>query len=67
MTDQKNANESLFIVKDANEYCFLYSDRQPGKVYQALLDCADVDQSDLGTDEALEIIEEMVVNSLRRL
>ncbi len=67
MTDQKKATESLFIVKGKDEYCFLYPEKAPGDVYRALLDCADVSNSDLETDEALEVIEELVVRGLRRL
>ena len=67
MTDQMIANESLFIVKGKNEYCFLYSEKKPSDVYLALMDCADHDQSNIETDEALEVIEELVAESLRRV
>ncbi len=67
MTDQKTATESLFIVKGTDEYCFLYPKQAPGDVYQALLDCADHGASDLEPDDALEVIEELVVRGLRRL
>ena len=67
MTEQKTANESLFIVKDKNEYCFLYSNETPGEVYSALLSCADYSQSNLETEDALEVIEGLVAKSLRRL
>ena len=45
MTEQKIANESLFIVKDNNEYCFLYSENAPNELYRTLLDNAGYDQS----------------------
>ena len=67
MTDQMNATESLFIVKGSDEYCFLYSDKAPGDVYHALLDCADNGICDLGADEALEVIEELLARALLRL
>ena len=67
MTDQKTANESLFIVKGSEEFCFLYPEEMPGDVYRALLDCADCGNGDLGADEALEVIEELVVRGLKRL
>ena len=67
MTDQLNATESLFIVKGKNEFCFLYPEKAPGDLYRALLDCADYDSSELQADEALEVIEELVVRGLKRL
>jgi hypothetical protein len=67
MTDQRTATESLFIVKGSDEFCFLYPRESPGEVYRALLDCADYGASDLGSGEALEVIEGMVVRGLRRL
>ncbi len=67
MTDHMNATESLFIVKDSNEYCFLYSEQAPGEMYRALLDCADDGETRLSAHEALEVIEEMLARALRRL
>jgi hypothetical protein len=67
MTDQEKATESLFLVKGREEYCFLYSEREPGNVYRALLDCADCGTGELGAGEALEVIEALVVRGLRRV
>ncbi len=67
MTEQTIANESLFIVKDDNEYCFLYSEHAPHELYNTLLDNADYKSSGLKTDEVLEIIEKLVVRTLKRL
>ena len=67
MTDQKAANESLFIVKGSEEFCFLYPEGAPGDLYRALLDCADCGGGNFGADEAFEVIEELVVRGLRRL
>ncbi|HAK97381.1 MAG TPA: hypothetical protein DCM87_20940 [Planctomycetes bacterium] len=67
MTDHMSATESLFIVKGGNEYCFLYSERAPGDMYRALLDCADDEDTRLSAHEALEVIEEMLARALRGL
>ncbi len=67
MTEKESTTESLFIVKGSDEFCFLYAERAPGEVYKALLDCADGGTADLGADEALEVIEELVVRGLKRL
>ena len=67
MTDQLSAQESLFIVRDRHEFCFLYPEAQPGELYQALLDCADIGEFGLRETEALEVIEELIIRSLRRL
>ena len=67
MTDQSSATESVFIVKGNDEYCFLYSDRAPGTMYLALIETAGTDGSSLGTQEALEVIEELLSRALHRL
>jgi len=54
-------------VKGGDEYCFLYSERAPGDMYRALLDCADGRETQLSAHEALEVIEEMLARALRGL
>ena len=67
MTEKNRTTESLFIVKGSDEFCFLYRQGAPGEVYRALLDCADSGNGGLEADEALEVIEELVVRGLRSL
>lgn len=59
--------QTLFLIKDPDEYCFLYSEEDPQGLYEALLECASSTESNLTSEEALEVIEEVVADQLRRI
>jgi hypothetical protein len=58
---------TLFVVKEEEEYCFLYERDNPGKLYEALFDCADAGDSGLSHREVMEMIEGIVPTGLRRI
>jgi len=61
------ANETLFVVRPGDEYCFLWPEDRPKDLYGALLTCAGRPGYTLTRDEALEVIEDMVLERLRRI
>jgi hypothetical protein len=58
---------TLFVVKEDEEYCFLFDRNDPGSLYEALFECAS--RSDLGLSgtEVMEMIEGMVPSGLRSI
>lgn len=62
-----DANETLFLVKPGDEYCFLWPETRPRDLYEAILDCAASPRSQLTGDEALEVIEDLVLDQLRKI
>ena len=61
------ANETLFVVKPGDEYCFLWPEDRPKDLYGALLGCADRPGQALTRDDALEVIEDIVLERLRKI
>ena len=62
-----DANETLFLVKPEDEFCFLWAENRPRDLFRAMLECADSGRSRLTRDEALEVIEDIVLDRLRRI
>ena len=62
-----DADQTLFLVKPDDEYCFLWPERRPKDLYDAILDCADSPRFGITADEALEVIEDLVLENLRKI
>ena len=58
---------TIFLVKEDEEYCFLYERDDPAGLYSALFGCADSADLGLSGREALEMIEGMVPDRLRAI
>jgi hypothetical protein len=58
---------TVFVLKEKDEYCFLFDRDDPGRLYEALQDCADGASPGLSRQEVMEMIEGMVPNSLRSI
>jgi len=58
---------TIFVVKEEEEYCFLFERDDPGRLYEALFESAT--RSDLGLSrmEVTEMIEGMVPERLRSI
>ena len=58
---------TVFVVKEDEEYCFLYERDNPAALYSALFDCARRPDMDLTRGDVCELIEGMVPDQLRSL
>ncbi len=58
---------TVFVVKEDEEYCFLFERDDPGKLYSALFEYAERDDLGLSTREVTEMIEGMVPERLRSI
>jgi len=58
---------TIFLVKEDEEYCFLFERDDPATLYAALFDSADSSELGLSRGEALEVIEGMVPQGLRSI
>lgn len=58
---------TVFVVKEDEEYCFLYELDNPSALYSALFDCAQRPDMDLTRSNVCELIEGMVPDQLRSL
>ena len=58
---------TVFLVKEDEEYCFLFERDDPGKLYEALFDYAERSELGLSTREVTEMIEGMVPERLRSI
>ena len=58
---------TIFVVKEDEEYCFLFERDDPGRLYAALFDCADRSDVGLSQQEVMEMIEGMVPQGLRSI
>jgi hypothetical protein len=58
---------TVFLVKEDEEFCFLFERDDPAGLYTALLGSADASESGLSRGEALEVIEGMVPQGLRSI
>ena len=56
---------TVFLVKEDEEYCFLFERDDPASLYAALFQYADSSDLGLSRHEALEMIEGMVPHGLR--
>jgi hypothetical protein len=58
---------TVFVVKEDEEYCFLFERDNPASLFGALFDCAERDDLGLSRSEVLEMIEGMVPDRLRSI
>ena len=61
------STDPLFVVKEDQEFCFLYDRDDPVDLYRALLKCADGEESGLSREEVFEVIEGIVPERLRSI
>ncbi len=59
--------DTLFVVKEDQEFCFLYDRDDPIDLYRALFRCADRQDSGLSREEVFEVIEGIVPERLRSI
>ena len=67
MESVENATESLFVVKEDQEFCFLFDRDDPIDLYRSLFRCAERSDSGLTRREVFEVIEGMVPERLRSI
>jgi len=67
MESVDRSTDTLFVVKEDQEYCFLYDRDDPIDLYRALFRCADVPDSGLSREEVFEVIEGIVPERLRSI
>jgi len=58
---------TIFVVKEEEEYCFLFERDNPARLYEALFESAEREDLGLSRAEVLEMIEGMVPERLRSL
>ena len=56
---------TVFVVKEDEEYCFIFERDSPGDLYSALFDCAEREDLEISNQEVLEMIEGIVLADLR--
>ncbi|MBI4605551.1 MAG: hypothetical protein HY721_26600 [Planctomycetes bacterium] len=59
--------ETVFVVKEDQEHCFLFDRDDPIDLYRALFRCAERPESGLTRDEVMEVIEGLVPERLRSI
>ena len=67
MDSMERATETVFVVKEDQELCFLFDRDDPIDLYRALFRCAERQDSGLSREEAMEVIEGMVPERLRSI
>lgn len=63
----EGSTDTVFVVKEDQEYCFLFERDDPIDLYRALFRCADGPESGLTREEVFEVIEGMVPERLRSI
>ncbi|MGQ9589103.1 MAG: hypothetical protein ACUVYA_02280 [Planctomycetota bacterium] len=64
---EKVVADTLFVVKEDQEYCFLFDRDDPADLYRALFRAAERSEAGLTQEEVLEVIEGMVPERLRSI
>ncbi len=67
MESVDTSTDTLFVVKEDQEFCFLYDRDDPIDLYRALFRCADWQDSGLSREEVFEVIEGIVPERLRSI
>jgi hypothetical protein len=67
MSTADGAMDTVFVVKEEEEHCFLFDDDDPLELLRALLRHAEELGSGLTRDEAYEVMEGMVPERLRSI
>ena len=63
----ESVNKTAFVVKEEEEFCFLYNDEDPFEIFRALMEQAGNPGSGLTRGEAFEIMEGMIPERLRSI
>jgi hypothetical protein len=58
---------TIFVVKEKEEYCFLFERDNPARLYSVLFECAESNETGLTRQEVMEMIEGMVPDRLRSI
>ncbi|MEM7232108.1 MAG: hypothetical protein AAF517_08040 [Planctomycetota bacterium] len=61
------STETVFIVKEDQEHCFLFRREDPIDLYHALLRSAEEDRSTLSREEATEVLEGIIPERIRSI
>ena len=63
----ESVNKTAFVVKEEEEFCFLYNDEDPFEIFRALMKQAENPDSGLTRGEAFEIMEGMIPERLKSI
>ena len=63
----ESVNKTAFVVKEEEEFCFLYNDEDPFEIFRALMEQAGNPDSGLTRGEAFEIMEGMIPERLKSI
>ena len=63
----ERTTDTVFVVKEDQEFCFLFDSDDPIDLYRALFRCAERSDSGLTREEVMEVIEGMVPERLRSI
>jgi hypothetical protein len=67
MESMEKVTGTIFVVKEDQEFCFLFDRDDPIDLYRALFRCAEQPDSGLTRAEVMEVIEGMVPERLRSI
>jgi hypothetical protein len=67
MEAKESSTDTVFVVKEDQEYCFLFNRDDPIDLYRALFRCVDRPEWGLTQEEVFEVIEGMVPERLRSI
>ena len=63
----EQVTDTVFVIKEDQEFCFLFDRDDPFDLYRALFRCAERPDSGLTREEVFEVIEGMVPERLRSI
>jgi hypothetical protein len=63
----EQVTDTVFVIKEDQEFCFLFDRDDPIDLYRALFRCAERPDSGLTREEVFEVIEGMVPERLRSI
>ncbi len=67
MESMEKVTGTIFVVKEDQEFCFLFDRDDPIDLYRALFRCTELPDSGLTREEVMEVIEGMVQERLRSI
>jgi hypothetical protein len=63
----ERATETIFVIKEDQEFCFLFDRDDPIDLYRVLFRSAERPDMDVTREEVLEVIEGMAPDRLRSI
>ncbi len=63
----ESVNKTAFVLKEEQEFCFLYNEEDPFEIFRALMEQAGKPDSGLTRGEAYEIMEGMIPERLKSI